>query len=237
MIAGFFRDIVRSLRSWRRTPGAALLVVLALGLSGGAVITLVSLFNALFWRELPVPHPEALVGVFGRDPRSPDYANPSIPVSLFASLDRTQSVFQAFAGFERVESTAVIQNASQRLVIDGVSGRYFETLGVRPALGQVIGARDVDSVAPVATISFRCWQTRFAADPNVIGQSFRLRARVTGASAAQRATRSKVPHGVRPAASRCHVSTSEVTARITLATGAPGRGGGDCSVARESAGR
>ena len=178
MIAGFFRDIIRSLRSWRRTPGAALLVVLALGLSGGAVITLVSLFNALFWRELPVPHPEGLVGVFGRDPRSPDYANPSIPVSLFASLDRTQSVFQAFAGFERVESTAVIQNASQRLVIDGVSGRYFETLGVRPALGQFIGARDVDSVAPVATISFRCWQTRFAADPNVIGQSFRLRGKL-----------------------------------------------------------
>ena len=167
--------MVRSLRSWRRTPGSALLVILALGLSGGALLTLVSLFNALFWRELPVPHPEELVGVFGRDPRSPDYANPFIPVSLFASLDRAQTVFQAFAGFERFESTAIIQNASQRLVIDGVSGRYFDTLGVRPALGQVIGARDVDSVAPVATITFRCWQTRFAADPNVIGQSFRLR--------------------------------------------------------------
>ena len=29
-------------------------------------------------------------------------------------------------------------------------------------------------MSPVATISFRCWQTRFGADPNVIGQSFRL---------------------------------------------------------------
>jgi hypothetical protein len=60
------------------------------------------------------------------------------------------------------------------LAIEGVSRRYFETLGVRPALGQVVGAREVDSVAPVATISFRCWQTRFGADPTVIGQSFRL---------------------------------------------------------------
>ena len=56
----------------------------------------------------------------------------------------------------------------------GVSGRYFDTLGVGPALGRVVGARDVDSVSPVATISFRCWQTRFGADPNVIGQTFRL---------------------------------------------------------------
>jgi predicted permease len=84
-------------------------------------------------------------------------------------------MFQGFAGFEHVEATAVIKNTSQRLAIDGVSGHYFETLGVRPALGQLVGAREVDSVAAVATISFRCWQTRFGADPNVMGQSFRLR--------------------------------------------------------------
>ena len=139
VIAGFFRDTVRSLRSWRRTPGSALLVILALGLSGGALITLVSLFNALFWRELPVSHPEELVGVSGIDRRTPDWRAPGIPASLFASLDRAQNVFQAFAGFKRVKSTAVIKNTSQRLAIDGVSGRYFDTLGVRPALGRVVG--------------------------------------------------------------------------------------------------
>ncbi len=58
--------------------------------------------------------------------------------------------------------------------IDGVSGRYFDTLGVSAALGRVVGASDVDGVAPVATISFRCWQTRFGTDPDVIGQTFRL---------------------------------------------------------------
>ena len=172
--AGFLGDTVRSLRSWRRTPGSALLVILALGLSGGALLTLVSLFNALFWRELPVPHPHELVGVSGIDSRLPDWGSGAIPVSLFASLDRAQTVFQAFAGFERVESTAVIKNTSQRIAIDAVSGRYFDTLGVRPALGQVVSTREVDNAAPVATISFRCWQSRFGADPTVIGQTFRL---------------------------------------------------------------
>lgn len=66
------------------------------------------------------------------------------------------------------------QDTSQRLEIDGVSGSYFDTLGVGAALGRVVGASDVDGVSPVATISFRCWQTRFGADPNVIGQTFRL---------------------------------------------------------------
>ena len=172
--ASFFRDTVRSLRSWRRTPGSALLVVLALGLSGGALITLVSLFNALFWRELPVSHPEELVGVSGVDPRVPDWGGSSIPVSVFASLDSAKNVFQSLAGFERLESTAVIANTSHRLAIEGVSGRYFETLGVRPALGRVVGASEVDNASPVAMISFRCWQTRFGADRRVIGQVFRL---------------------------------------------------------------
>src|SRR5688572_33241421 len=98
MPTGFLRDTVRSLRSWRRTPGSALLVILALGLSGGPLIALVSLFNALFWRQLPVSHPEELVGVSGMDGRAPGSGSISMPATLFASLDRAQSVFQAFAG-------------------------------------------------------------------------------------------------------------------------------------------
>ena len=168
MIASSFRDMVRSLRSWRRTPGSALLVILALGLSGGALMTLGTLFNALFWRELPVADPEQLVGVSAIQRGMPDWATDGIPVSLFASLDKAQDVFQAFAGFQHVESTAVIAKTSQRLAIEGVSGRYFETLGVRPAPGQVVGAREVDHVSPVAMISFRCWQARFGADRDVI---------------------------------------------------------------------
>ncbi len=172
MTASFFRDTVRSLRSWRGTPGSALLVILALGLSGGALLTLVTLFNALLWRELPVSHPEELVGVTGTDRRAPSWV--SLPVSLFASLDSAEQVFQGFAGFQKFESIAVINNTSQRLAIQAVSGRYFDTLSVRPELGRVVGAHDVDSVSPVATISFRCWHTRFGADPNVIGQTLRL---------------------------------------------------------------
>ena len=178
MTANFLRDTVRSLRSWRRTPGSALLVILALGLSGGALLTLVTLFNALIWRELPVLHPDELVGVSGIEPRFPDSTYAVIPVSLFASLESAQTVFQAFAGFERLDSIAVIKNTSQRVAIDGVSGRYFETLGVSPLLGQLVSASDVDRQAPVAVISFRCWQSRFGADPAVIGQTFRLRGEI-----------------------------------------------------------
>lgn len=173
LMTGAFRDTIRGLRSWRRTPGSALLVVLALGLSGGALVTLVSLSNALFWRELPVSYPEELVGISGIDERAGD-SDGGVPESFFASLDRAQNVLQTFAGFVNFPSTAVIQNTSQRLEIDGVTGRYFDTLGVPAVLGRLVGAREVDAASPVATLSFRCWQARFGADPRVIGQTFQL---------------------------------------------------------------
>ena len=102
MTASFLRDTARSLRSWRRTPGSALLVILALGLSGGALIALVSLFNALFWRELPVLHPKELVGVSAIDGRTPAAGSIGIPAGLFASLNRAENAFEAFAGFQRL---------------------------------------------------------------------------------------------------------------------------------------
>ena len=172
--AGVLRDTIHGLRGWRRTPGSALLVILALGLSGGALITLVSLFNALFWRELPVARPGELVGVSGRDGRVPESGSMGMPASLFASLDRAQHVFQTFAGFQRVTMTAVIRGSTERMAMDGVSGRYFDTLGVVRELGRLLNARDVDGASPVATNSYRSWRTRFGADRDVIGQTFRL---------------------------------------------------------------
>lgn len=98
MTASFFRETLVGLRSWRRTPGSALLVILALGLSAGALIALTSLFNALFWRELPVSHPKELVGVSAIDGRTPAAGSVGIPERLFESLARTQDAFQTFAG-------------------------------------------------------------------------------------------------------------------------------------------
>ena len=172
MILALLRDTARSLRSWRRTPGAAALVVMALGLSGGALIALVSLINALFWRELPVPHPGELVSVSGITGRPGDGS--WIPVSLFAPLEHGQRVFQTLAGVERLDATAVVDDSTTRLTIEGVSGRYFDTLGVHAEAGRVVDARDVESASAVVAISFQCWRTHFGSDPHVVGRMVRL---------------------------------------------------------------
>jgi predicted permease len=170
----FWRDARRGLRSWRRTPGSALLVVLALGLSGGALIALVNLVNSVFWREVRVDRPEELVGISSTDRHTPEGQTVGTASSLFASLEGTEQVFRGFAGFVDFDSVAVVNDTSRRLAVEGVTGRYFETLSLRPALGRFVAPLDDERASPVATISFRWWKSGFGSDADVIGKTFRL---------------------------------------------------------------
>jgi hypothetical protein len=56
------------------------------------------------------------------------------------------------------------------------SANYFDVLGVRPILGRgFLPAEDEKpGGAPVAVISYRMWQTRFGANPDIVGQTIEL---------------------------------------------------------------
>jgi putative ABC transport system permease protein len=54
-----------------------------------------------------------------------------------------------------------------------VSPGYLSGLGIRAALGRALTTDDFrPGTAPVAMISHRLWQSRFAADPDIVGQTF-----------------------------------------------------------------
>ena len=56
-----------------------------------------------------------------------------------------------------------------------VSGNYFETLGVDPALGRLLETSDDSpSAPPVAVISYGTWQDRFHLDRDIPGRSIVL---------------------------------------------------------------
>jgi predicted permease len=61
--------------------------------------------------------------------------------------------------------------ASENIRAESISGRGFEILGVKPALGHLILPAD-DSFAahPVAVISYAFWNRRFGASPSAIGR-------------------------------------------------------------------
>jgi predicted permease len=67
---------------------------------------------------------------------------------------------------------------TETVVVGGelVSGNYFPLLGIQPAAGRLFTADDDIPLGahPYAVLSYGWWQSRFAANPGVIGQTVRV---------------------------------------------------------------
>jgi predicted permease len=72
-----------------------------------------------------------------------------------------------------VPASVSIDNSTERLQAELVSGNYFSMLGVKPAIGRVFNSQEDDQVYqghPVVVLSYDYWVSRFARDPGVVGK-------------------------------------------------------------------
>ena len=72
-----------------------------------------------------------------------------------------------------VPASLSVDNETERVQAEMVSGNYFSMLGVTPALGRVFNSREDDQVFmghPVVVLSYDYWTSRFARDPGVVGK-------------------------------------------------------------------
>ncbi len=160
------QDARYGIRSLRKSPGLVVAALLSMGLGIGANTAIFSLVDALLLRSLPVERPGELVVVAGGSWTNPIWE---------AMRDRMAGrVAGALAwGEERLD----LSNGGETDPVETlmVSGRFFETLGVRPALGRLLTADDDrrggGPDGPTLVISERFWERRFQRDPGVVGRS------------------------------------------------------------------
>ena len=164
------KDLRFGIRSLLKRPGFTVIAVLTLALGIGANTAIFSVVNATLMRPLPVHEPERLVFVFNGPSQSifsyPDYA----------ALRDQNNVFDGLAAWGGI--TASLNSNDQPDLVNGaiVTGNFFEVLGVGAQLGRVLSTADdkTPGAHPVAVISDRLWQRRFAGDPNVAGRQLLL---------------------------------------------------------------
>ncbi len=161
-------------------PGLAAAVILMLAVGIGATTAIFSLFYQVLLMPLPVPEPDRLVELRVPGPQ-PGGGRQSLAVrnaqgaafaySTFRDLEADQASFTGTAG--HYDFIASLTTGTDTFGGNGmlVSGGYFEVLGVRPALGRLIGPQDEPSLdeSPVVVLSYDYWQSRLGADPGVIG--------------------------------------------------------------------
>jgi macrolide transport system ATP-binding/permease protein len=166
----FWQDVRYAARALGRGPGFAVAAVASLALGVGVNTAIFSFVNAALFRPLPFPEPERLVRLYDGSASSyPDYV---------AYRDRA-GVFENLAAYAQRHVSLSAGGETERVWGEIVSGNYFETLGVRPALGRgFLPEEDLTpGTHPVAVISRRLWERRFNSDPNVTGRSVLLNGR------------------------------------------------------------
>jgi predicted permease len=153
--------------------------LLTLGVGIGLNVSLFTFFNVLALRSWDVRDPSSVVVPFANPVGSRGYLN-AVPVAEFDDIrERTETLAGLVAwerGSARVYCAGDVESECAYVQMYGVSGNFFDLLGIGMAQGR--GFRDDEGVwgapAPVAVISHGFWQRVFAGDPSAVGRTVRV---------------------------------------------------------------
>lgn len=167
------QDLRYAARRLRREPSFTVTAVLTLGLIIGANGAIFSVFEAVLLRPLPFPDADRLIAIHGTN-RDTKFSDISIPDLENVRSAKTLTQLAAIQ-VQSVNLTGVDEPG--RLIGGFVSASYFDVLGVKPLLGR--GMREAEEKpggAGVCLLNYSVWQSRFGADPNILGRSLVLNA-------------------------------------------------------------
>jgi predicted permease len=167
-------DLRYALRILRRSPLFAGVAIFSLALGIGANTAIFTLIDQILLRQLPIHDPESLVMLYqsGSNPGT----NTGARMHSYPMYQDFQQKSDPLAEVicRRLVSTSVsVDNQTERVDAELVSGNYFSMLGVGPALGRVFNSQDDDQIFqghPVVVLSYNYWTTRFAGNRQVIGK-------------------------------------------------------------------
>ncbi len=168
MIERLLFDVRWALRSYLRTPGLTITLLLTLALGVGATLATFSLVDALLLRSLGgVVHPNELVRIAAVDDR-----NELLRVT--SMMRDSIREMPAFAGVCGVNTPGGVVTIGDRVTFEGllnVSGDCFGVLGAKPLLGRLLTPEDERGRTPVAVITYDFWRREFGGSADVLGQA------------------------------------------------------------------
>src|ERR1051325_7293743 len=175
------RNVTLAFRSLARTPIVTIVAALSLGLGIGRRAAIYSVFHRMLAQELKVPAPDRLVNFGAPGPKpggtscgSAGGCDLVFSYPMFRDLEKAHPAglatlvghrdFGANISYEKRSS------AEQGML---VSGSYFGTLGVQPALGRLLTPADDDNPGahPVVVLTYNYWDAKLGRDSTVVGKT------------------------------------------------------------------
>ena len=167
-------------RTLTRTPFVSAIAILSLALGIGANAAIFSLFDQMLLQALPVQEPDRLVNLSNPGPKpgsqSCSQAGDCTVVFSYAMFKDLEEVSTSFSGVAAHRAFGTNLAAADQTVNGSgmlVSGSYFPILGVRPALGRLLGPQDDEVVGEnyVTVLGYDYWENQLGLDPSVLNST------------------------------------------------------------------
>jgi len=172
------QDVRYGSRQLLRSPAFTLVAILTLALGIGANTAIFSLTDQILLRTLPVPDPQRLMVLRSPGPQNAhcwsdiDNCAQSFSYPKYKTLREHASVFSGLLAYRGIDINVCGHGTTQSAHGVLVSGNYFQTLEIQPALGRLLTANDetASGANTVAVLSYGYWSRQFGDDPSILNQ-------------------------------------------------------------------
>jgi predicted permease len=167
-------DLRFAVRGLLRSPLFASVAILSLALGIGANTAIFTLIDQILLRKLPVTNPDQLVMLYQEGPHmGSNMGGRMHSYPIYQEFQKRAEPLAEVLARRLVATSVSIDNATERLQAEMVSGNYFSMLGVKPAVGRLFNSAEDDRVYqghPVVVLGYDYWVSRFARNPSVVGK-------------------------------------------------------------------
>ena len=174
-MSSFLQDIRHAFRQLRKSPAFTISAVLMLALGIGTTIAMFSLVEGVLLRPLPFTDPGRLVVLcdvpqgMDIDPTEVGVTGPDI-----RDYGRDLQTFESLGGY--IQTRFELYGAGDPVQVNAAraTAGVFSTLAVPAFLGRTFTRREDEEKEPVVVLSYRAWQSRFQARPDILGSKILL---------------------------------------------------------------
>ena len=169
------QDLAYALRILKKSPAFTLIAVATLGLGIGANTAIFSYVDAWVIKPIPYPQPDRLMVLHSHNVKKGWTDDSVTSTADFLDFQKQATSFAQTAAWDSWNFN--LTGNGQPALVDGarVSWNFFDTLGVRPILGQSFTPdEDRPGAGHVAIISEGLWKGRYAGDPKIIGRQIQI---------------------------------------------------------------
>jgi putative ABC transport system permease protein len=162
-----------ALRTLRRSPGFTAIALLTLALGIGANTAIFSFVSGVLLKPLPYRDPHSIVLVWEKPPGG---QRNGISTLNYLDWKNRNTVFESMAAVSFGGSVTLTGTGEpEELQGSRVSAPFFAIFGVRAVLGRTFASdEDQPGKSQVVVLSHRLWETRFGADPKILGRTLTL---------------------------------------------------------------